>query len=253
MSRLDLLSAEQRRALDAAKAFVEDRYQPWAMLAAGTIVRGESDLNSDIDLYVLHDEPFRQRVQRRFGDVPFEIFVNTAASVHRYLEREEASGRPSTAHMLATGVVLTGIEDQRLAELRDRARRSLASRPQWTRLDLLRERYAAASQVEDAIDRIRADPATAMRLLGRGVDASLSYWYKERGTFIPRQKELVAGVADHDSRLDRLIRVFWGDYSFEERWSAGMEVADRVLGTRGFFEWESEREPVAGAGQGATE
>jgi hypothetical protein len=245
MPRLDHLSADQRSALDGATSFVEDRYTPWAILAAGTIVRGESDPNSDIDLYVLHDSPFRQRVQRRFAGVPVEIFVNTEASVSGYLKSEEANGHLSTAHMLATGVALKGGSDPRLGKLRERARSSLSSRPTWTELDLIRERYAAATQIEDAIDRLRADPETAMRLLGRGVDASLSYWYKKQGVFIPRQKEIVARVVEHDGELDRLFRQFWGDHPYSARWEAGMEVADRILGTRGFFEWESEREPIA--------
>jgi hypothetical protein len=244
LPKLDHLSPVQRAALDAATAFVHDRYTPWGVLAAGTIIRGESDPHSDIDLYVLHDAPFRQRVQRRFSGIPVEIFVNTVTSVLGYLDDEEKDGRPSTAHMLATGVVLRGEHDPRMGELQGRAQQSLASRPEWKEPDLVGDRYGAATAIEDALDRRSTDPETAMRLLMRGVDGALSYWYKKHRAFIPREKELLSRVVEGDQELDRLMRRFWGDHSYAERWDAGIDIADRVLETRGFFEWESERDSV---------
>ena len=241
---LDHLSPAQRAALDAATDFVRDRYAPWGVVAAGTIIRGESDPHSDIDLFVLHDAPFRQRVQRRFSDIPVEIFVNTVRSVLAYLDEEEKDGRPATAHMLGTGVVLLGEHDARMGELRKRAQQTLASRPAWKELDLVSDRYGAASAIEDALDRRSTDPETAMRLLARGVDGALSYWYRKRRTFIPREKEVVSRIVEHDQELDRLVRRFWGDHSYAERWEAGIDIAERVLETRGFFEWESERQSV---------
>ena len=217
-------------------------------MASGTIIRGESDPHSDIDLYVLHDAPFRQRVQRRFSDIPVEIFVNTVTSVRAYLDEEEKDGRLSTAHMLGTGVVLVGEHDARMGELRKRAQQTLASRPGWKELDLVSDRYGAASAIEDALDRRSTDPETAMRLLARGVDGALAYWYKKDRFFIPREKEIVSRVVERDQELGRLVRRFWGDYSYAERWDAGIAIADRVLETRGFFEWESERESVPSSG-----
>src|SRR5689334_9007826 len=100
------LSDLHRAALEQALTFVRSRYAPWAIVATGTIIRGTPDLSSDIDLCVLHNDPFRQRVQRRFQGVPFEIFVNPEGAILEYLESEARAGRPVTAHMLATGVVL---------------------------------------------------------------------------------------------------------------------------------------------------
>ncbi len=45
------------------------RYDPLGIVASGTIVRGSPGPSSDLDLYVIHAAPWRQRVQRRFNGV----------------------------------------------------------------------------------------------------------------------------------------------------------------------------------------
>jgi hypothetical protein len=242
---LDHLSEQHRRALEQAVAFVRGRYEPWGILVTGTIVRGAPDPNSDLDLYVLHDAPFRQRVQRWFNGVAVEIFVNSESAVSGYLESESRDGELITAHMLATGVVLLATDPHRMEELRLRARASLDQPPRWTEAQLVRGRYAAASFVEDAIDKREADPEVSMRLLSRALEALVSYWFKKHGLNQPRQKEIVGKIESVDAELGALLRRFWGDSSWESRFEAGMTAVDRVLETRGFFEWESEKEPIS--------
>jgi hypothetical protein len=244
MSLLDHLSVEHRQAVEDAFRYVRERYEPWAVLAAGTIIRGNADAHSDVDLYVLHDAPFRQRVQRRFGGIPVEIFVNPESSVRKYLEEEEREGRPITAHMLATAVVLEGEQDPRLDELLDLARTSLESRPEWAESDLTEARYSAALLFEDALDRRDADAETAMKLLGMAMNAALEFWFKRSGCFIPRHKDVLTEVDSADQSLGELCRRFWGDHPSEDRWVAALSVADRTIGTHHFFEWESEEGPV---------
>jgi len=244
VSPLSALSTEQRHALDLAVELVSGRYAPWAIVAAGTLIQGVGDGRSDIDLYVLHDQPFRQRIQRTFGGVPVEIFVNPESAVLRYFDEEAKDGRPLTAHMLATGVALLGRDDPRFQALRERARARLESRPSWTAAELTQARYGAATLVEDALDRRSADPETAMRLLGVAMSSTLSYWFKRRSSNIPRAKEILPEVDRIDPELGRLFRAFWGDGSREVRWTAALSIADRVLETRGFFDWESEPQDV---------
>jgi hypothetical protein len=245
MSLVDQLSPIHRSALADAVAHVEEAYQPWAVIAAGTIVYGEPDENSDLDLYVLHDGDYRQRVQRWFQGIPVEIFVNTEGSVLEYLKEEEADGRLLTADMISKGIIVKGEHEPRLKTLRDRALESMNSEPQWTGADLIQARYGAALLVEDALDRRGTDPESAMMLLGMAMNATLTYWFKAHGLFIPRHKDLLAALGGADPELARLLRQFWGDHGSADRWEAAMAVADRTLKTRGFFEWESERQSVA--------
>lgn len=241
---LDHLSDRQREALEAALAYVVERFEPWAVVVAGTLVRGEGDERSDLDVYVLHDEPYRKRVQRWFGDTPVEIFVNPVSAVLDYFKREEKARGPSTAHMLATGIALLGEDNPRLETLRARARESLANPPQVEKPALVRSRYGPATHVEDALDRRDADPGTAMRLLAKGVEGAIEHWFRLAGRYFPRSKAVLAELEAEDPELGSLARRFWGDDSWDDRWEAGLDLTDRILRTRGFFEWESEDEPV---------
>src|SRR5438128_286942 len=115
-------------ALRDAVAFVFSRFEPIGIVATGTIVRGNPSPSSDLDLYVIHRDPRRQRLQRRFRGVPAEIFVNPPERVEAYFAEERAEGRPLTAHMLATGFVVLRT-DPVLDDLRARAAAQLADPP----------------------------------------------------------------------------------------------------------------------------
>src|SRR5690349_862702 len=70
------LPGKYDQALRDAVAFVLERFQPVGIVAAGTIVRGAPDPSSDLDLWVIHLQPVRQRLQKFFQGVPAEIFEN---------------------------------------------------------------------------------------------------------------------------------------------------------------------------------
>lgn len=83
-----------------------------------------------------------------------------------------------------------------------------------------------------------------MRLLGNAMDATLTYWFKLHGGYIPRAKDRLTAIEAENPEFGRLFRRFWGDYSLSERWDASLALADRILETRGFFDWESDQEPI---------
>src|ERR1051325_451907 len=112
-------------ALRDAMKFITDEFEPVGVVATGTIVRGTAHASSDLDLYVVHEAPYRRRVQRFFNGVPAEIFVNPPAAVRRYFEEEHHDGRRLTAHMLVTGVVVFQ-DGPIIDELRKEARDWLA-------------------------------------------------------------------------------------------------------------------------------
>ena len=129
--RLPPLAEPYKTALEEAVAFVLERFDPIGVVASGTIVRGDPSPSSDLDVFVLHRQPWRQRLQRFFNGVPAELFVNPPERVERYFEEEVADGRPVTAHMLATGVVVFAI-DPIVEQLRARAADVLAAPPTRT-------------------------------------------------------------------------------------------------------------------------
>jgi hypothetical protein len=124
------LAPRYSAALRAAVSFVFERFEPQAVIATGTIVRGGGDRASDLDVVVVHAAPFKQRLQRWFGDVPAEIFVNPLSVIRGYFDAEHRGGRPSMAHMIATGFPVFGA--QACAALKEEAAGWIAKRSTLT-------------------------------------------------------------------------------------------------------------------------
>jgi predicted nucleotidyltransferase len=224
-------------ALRDAVGFVLDRFNVIGIVAAGTILRGTADATSDLDIYVIHREPFRQRIQRFSRNVPTEIFVNPPWTVRSYLSREHADGRPITAHMLATGHVILSI-DPIVDELRAEAAEWLAKPSRPSPAQIVMDRYLAATLYEDARDIAKKDPSTALLILSQSVTAMISFWYRSNGHFIPRTKEFLSSLESLNQTLGRDAQRFFIAPP-EERWLLAERIADQTIGVRGFFEWES--------------
>mgnify|MGYP001765530049 CR=1 FL=1 len=231
-------------ALRQAVAHILGRYTPVGIIAAGSILRGKPDPGSDLDIYVLHLAPFRQRLQKFFNGVPAEIFVNPPPAVEGYFTSEGASARPITAHMLSNGFVILDRHPV-VQQLRQRARELLVTPPTLTPAQHTWKRYWASNLLEDAVDVTEHDPQTAQIFLNQAVFAMLQYYFEANGRFIPRTKELLAQLDALDPSLAALAREFYSSSDFTSRLSAAEQITDHTIAMRGFFEWESDPEPVS--------
>ncbi|APR78728.1 Hypothetical protein A7982_04075 [Minicystis rosea] len=229
-------------ALREAARFVIERFDPIGIVAAGSILRGEGDRASDIDLYVIHEHPYRQRLQRWFGDVPVEIFVNPESAVRAYFEAEHERGRPSSAHMIATGFPVLG--GPALDALRAEAAAWWKKPRPLTPAEDTWARYSAATLLEDGEDVAERDPALASALLGEAVLAMIRYHARVQTGTLPRDKSLFAELERSDAEASELARRFFTATTIDDRRMAARALADRTIRARGFFEWESEKSPV---------
>ena len=231
-------------ALREAVAWVLERYQPLGIVATGSIIRGNPGPTSDHDLYVLVEGKTKQRFQRVFNGVPAEIFVNPPAAVDGYLDREAREHRRVTAHMLATGFVVLD-RDPAVARLRGRAIALNDAAPDLSEAQVTWLRYAAALVLEDAEDVRESDPDSASLLLANAVIEMLRYvFFARENRLIPRWKELIGEIDALDPETGTLAREFLRAPSLDERFELARALADRVVGARGFFEWESDPEEV---------
>jgi hypothetical protein len=233
-----------RLALEDAIAYVTGRYEPIGILATGTIVRGNPSPASDLDLFVIWNEPKRQRVQRFFRGIPAEIFVNPPHQIEQYFSNDSREGRPVTAHMFATGIAVhdpNGV----VASLQTVARTNLDRGPQLTDESLTRLRYGVAGNVEDANDIAVDDPDASLVLLHRAVDGALSYRFLAGGSWIPRTKELFVRLAQIDPDLADLARHFYRATHFDDQLLLARQIVQRSASATGTFEWESALEDVA--------
>jgi predicted nucleotidyltransferase len=231
------------RAANELVAYVRATYAPLGIVVSGSIVRGEADPTSDLDVFVVHAEPWRLRDQRRFAGVPVEVFVNPPAQVRRYFEREHADGRPCTAHMFATGEVIEAAHPV-IAELVREARDWLSRPFDVSEASLTQRRYGAVDLLDDARDVIDRDPAAAALLLADAVRTIVEYAFWRRGRFQPRRKDTVVALEAIDSEAATLVRR-WQTGNVAEGLRAVEALARHVLNVDQFFEWTSPREAVA--------
>ncbi len=227
------------RALDEAEAYIRASWQSHGIVVSGSIVRGEAGPTSDLDIVVVHREPWRLRDQRRFAGVPAELFVNPPERIRGYFAAEHGEGRPCTAHMLSTGEVLAGddVVAALIAEARDWLARPLAPTP----AELIARRYAAVDTLDDARDVLASDTAAAHLLLASAVQHVIEYAFWQRAMFQPRRKHLVPALAAIDAVAADHVRAFAAATSAVSAADIASALARHVLGADTFFAWTSER------------
>lgn len=235
------LYTAQRAALHEAMIYVQQRYDPLGIIAGGSIIRGNGGPTSDFDIYVIHDKPYRQRIQKRFSGVPAEIFVNNAASVRSYFPSECKAGRPITAHILATGVPLLK-RDEVVDQLIGEAHEWLKKRPDLTAAELLWKRYLIVDLLDNARDLLEDDPANASLFLHDAVRAMVDYAFLAVNRNLPRVKESITVLEQEQPAIGKLLRSYYEADHHQLRFSVAEQIAVQLLGTAEFFEWETEPE-----------
>lgn len=230
-------------ALRQAVTYIVDRYDPVGVIASGSVLRGEGDATSDLDIYVIHHQPWRQRVQHWFNGVPAEIFVNPPARIRLYFAEECGEGRPITAHMLTTGIVILNRDDV-VDLLRAEAEEALRQPPNLSEGALTMHRYMAATLLEDALDIEAKDPVNALFLLEQAMPQMIQYAFLSANRHLPRPKTTLNALAGLYPLLGELAQRFYTEADPAQRFVWAKEFAQRTLDVTGFFEWEGEQQDV---------
>lgn len=239
--QLPKLAEPYQAGLQLAVDYVLQRYAPLGLIVGGSIIRGNPGPTSDFDIYVIHDQAFRQRLQMRFHGTPAEIFVNSPAAVRRYFEDEWKNGRPITAHILTTGVVVLN-QDAIVDQLIHEAREWLAKRPSLSDVESQWKRYLIVDGLDNARDLIDSDPANAAFFLHDAVQAMLNYYFLAASQNLPRYKEIIATLEQEQPTLGRLVRNYYGARDAKQQLALAEQIAQLTIGTTEFFEWESAQE-----------
>lgn len=219
-------------------------YTPIGIVAAGSILRGQGGPTSDIDLYVIHVANFRQRLQRRYQGVPFEIFVNPPHQVRRYFEEEHRAARPITAHVITTGHLLLD-RDPVVQTLRNEAATWLATPPNPTPDALRWRRYSIVDLLDNVRDLVEEDAIAADLVLSRAVAELIEYRFLAEPRNLPRQKDQVRALAALDAGAGEILGRFGAAGTVAERLAAALELSLAITGVDTFFTWDSSPETVA--------
>lgn len=238
------LSPPHTKALEEAIEAINERFDPEAIVVSGTIVRGNPQPSSDFDIVVIHDQPWRQRVQCFFNGVPAELFVNPAYQIRHAFEAEARDARPVLAHMLATGVIVldrTGIA----GELTAQATASLARGPHMDPAWLELRRYGIATAFEDAVDLELIDQSRSRTLALQALTDAIDWWFPAHGLWRPRPKSLLTNFEQHCPDLGATARQAISSSDLSQCLEHTATVLTGIIGATGFFPWESTPEAVS--------
>lgn len=198
--RPDILA---NQALAVAAHALETRFDgAHFAFVAGSIMRGQGTVGSDIDLVVIY--PRLERAWRESlveEGFPIEAFVHDPTTLEVFLRRDVENGRPILINMVAEGRIV-GAQVEGAAALRTRAARLLKAGPAplgGERLDLLL--YLVSDLAEDLRgQRDREEVlAIAITLYPKLIDLILwgrGHW-SGAGKWLPRRLRAVdAALAD---------------------------------------------------------
>lgn len=117
-------------ALLAARKCLATRFNGASHLyVAGSIMRGDGNAFSDIDLVVVYPKlPRAWRESFVLDGFPIEAFVQDPETLAYFLENDAERGVPTMVHMVANGVIL-GDAPEQAATVQQRARQVLAAGP----------------------------------------------------------------------------------------------------------------------------
>jgi len=229
-------------ALDKAIAWINDNYKPTSIIVSGSIVRGNPNANSDFDIFVIHADNYRQRLQKYFDGVPCEIFINNITHVYDYFETEYKNNRPVTAHMIATGNVLTGDNDTELIKLVKTAKDYLVKSPGLTAIKSTAAKYSISTLFEDATDLADTDPITSTYFLNKVVADIIELVFLENSLPLPRAKERISAIIASYPEIGNSIAEYYKAESFKVKYHIAETLVLNTVGWPGFFEWDSGRD-----------
>ncbi|GMQ86286.1 MAG: hypothetical protein BMS9Abin07_1859 [Acidimicrobiia bacterium] len=205
---------------------------------AGSVIRGEPDARSDLDLYVIIGGELRHRVQRIFAGVPTEMFFNNEQRARGYFEQDKLQGRAPAVALMAFGHIIYD-PDGVFARLRADALDVMERGPTVPEETLTVRRYGAVDRMDNALDVVDRDPTMARILATEAVSQAIAVWFVERGGWIPRGKDRLQALRTIDPEAAIAVERFIDSGSVSE----AEEAIAVLLGVGGFFEWDSLPEP----------
>lgn len=226
-------------ALDKALTWVRKEFKPIGIIVSGSIIRGNPDINSDFDIYVIHQDSFRQRIQKYFEGIPCEIFVNNLNHIYEYLEQEYKSNRPITAHIISTGRVIEGAENLEIQKLIQSSKEFLSKSPTLTETQRVFIRYAIATLFEDATDLKDSDTQTSTYFLNKLVNDIIDYTFRNNSIPLPRPKERIKYLEINYPDIGKLITDYFNAEKFFNKYEIAKKLVEKTIGEVGFFEWDS--------------
>lgn len=236
------MEVKHKQALEKAIEWIKSYFNPIGIIVSGSIIRGNPNDKSDFDIYIIHEEGFRQRIQKYFDGVACELFINTPNQVCAYFEQDYHSNRPVTAHMIASGVFYFGENHSECKKIVETAKSYLSKKPIVSDKRLIFDKYSIALSFEDAIDMKNIDSVTASYFLHKSMYDLINFLYYKNQIQLPRAKERISTIKLLFPEIYIHVINFYTSNQIDQKIEIMQFLMNTYLGEIGFFEWESEKE-----------
>ncbi len=211
------------------------------LLFAGSAAYGTPMKTSDLDLFVLIAQSWRQRRNIVVEGVEVELFINPLEQIRKEL----AKSYNSTIEMFAKGRVVYDPQGL-LVELAAEARQ-IRSRPPKPPTDTYFVRYKPSDALKDVEDLMDVDPQAASLQLSVALREALEAMFLREGRRPPKPKHLLQQAAEHAPDVAADARtVLDASVPLEERVELLRSITERILAPIGgiLLEGETAPEPV---------
>jgi hypothetical protein len=230
-----------KQALNEAISWIEGNYTTIGIIASGSIISGIPSPTSDFDIYVIHEEKFRQRVQKYFKNIPCEIFINSIEQTKLSFLAEQKNNRPVTAHMISNGILLKGDSNENIKSIVKEAKDFELKPKILTANEETFIKYGISNLLEDANDVVESDPMTCEYILVKIIDKIMDFWFLKKQIPLSRIKERMSLINRYDPEfLDQINKAFQSQ-NIIEKLDAVTKIVENIIGEKGYFEWVSER------------
>lgn len=180
--------------IEAAETIRQQKHpDAGAVFLAGSIIRGEGNEHSDLDIVVVYEQlPAAYRESFVFSRWPVEVFVHDPATLaHFFVEFDRKRGIPSLASMVSEGLEVPAPSDlsTKCKNMADAL--LLKGPPSWNQADIDASRYCITNLIDDIrqphsyIEAI-ATATELHRALATHVFRSRGLW-SASGKMVPRQ------------------------------------------------------------------
>ena len=228
-------------ALGEAITWINAHYRATGIIAGGSIIRGNQHPASDLDIYVIHEEKYRQRIQKYFNRVPCEIFVNNLEQVYKYFNDEGKENRPVSAHIISTGKIIQGGDNNNILQLYKDADEYAGRSPVLTEEKSTFIKYRVTNLFEDATDII-ADKGTVQYILDKIIPDVIEYLFLRNQVPLPRVKERLKVLETIEQVTGKQVIQYYRLNDVQLKYELVVSLLQHLFGATGFFEWTSEKE-----------
>lgn len=191
---------DRLKPIEAAERFINSHFPACsAALLAGSVVRGQANPASDLDIVVFdgtQETSYRESLVA-YG-WPIEVFVHNLASYRFFFESDKKAAKPSMPRMVQEGIPLkdSGV----LAAIKKEAAALLAQGlDEWTPATLRLKRYF----MTDVLDDFAGSENRAERLFCANALAELTseFILRTNRKWTGTSKWLIRSLAEHDPEM----------------------------------------------------